>query len=103
MLSYHYDCILAANEMNSTPNLDGLLQYHFHLNTIRAKKRPYKKWLKPEVVDDLEYIKKYFGYNNDKAKDALRLLSKEQVDTIKKEFEKGGLNAKSRRTGVGET
>jgi len=89
-LSYHIDCVLYANEMNRYPSLDVDLQYTFLLNTIRSMKREFQPWQKSETDKDLECIKKYFGYSNEKAKDALRILNKDQIALIKEKTNKGG-------------
>jgi len=101
-LSFHRDCVLYANEMNKLPNADRLLQYQFLLNTVRAYKRPYQKWYKKEIIDDLELIKEYYGYSTEKAKDALLVLSNDHINEIKKKLNKGGLNDKSRRANRGK-
>lgn len=101
-LSFHKDCVLFANEMNKVPSLDGILQYHYYLNTIRAYKRPFQKWQKRETIENLDAIKEYFNYSNEKAKDALLVLSDGQIDDIKRKLDKGGLNAKSKRTNRGD-
>lgn len=100
-LSFHRDCILHANEMNRLPNTDKLLQYHYLLNRIRGYKRPYQKWQKLEKSSDLDAVKQYYKYSNEKAKEALMILSAEQIDDIKEKLNKGGLNDKSRRTNRG--
>ena len=97
-LSQHYDCALYANQMNLYPNTDKLLQYHYYLNTIRSYKRPYQKWHKKDVIEDLDAIKEYYNYSYDKAKDALRVLSGEQLNEIKKKLDKGGINDKLKRS-----
>ena len=97
-LSFHYDCVLQANEMNRFPNLPGKLQYQYLLNTVRGYKRPFRKWEKRETIDDLEAVKEYYNYSYDKAKDALVLLDAAQIETIKKAIDKGGTNdSKPRR------
>lgn len=88
--SGHIDCLMYANEMNKNNLLSKKLQYDFYINIIRNKKR-YSPWIKKDKIKDLECIKKYYGYNNEKAKQALRLLSEEQINFIKKKFETGGL------------
>lgn len=90
-LSYHLDCITYANQMNLCSNLDGDLQYQYFLNTIRPMKRKFQPWQKASVVNDLEYVKEYFGYSNEKAKEALRILTDEQITLIKEKLEKGGV------------
>jgi hypothetical protein len=90
-LSYHYDCILYANEMNQRPFLDKKCQNSFLINTVRSRKRPFAKWVKSEKSEDLECIKKVFNYSDAKAKDILRLLSEEQIQKSKEETLTGGL------------
>ena len=89
-LSYHMDCILYANEMNMHPGLEKELQYQYLLNTIRPMKRKFQPWQKTSADKDLECVKEYFGYSNQKAKDALRILNDEQIAEIKRITDKGG-------------
>ena len=88
-LSYHYDTLIAANEMNGYHFLPNNMQYHFLLNIVRKKKR-FAKWLKATKLKDIEYVKEYYGYSNEKAKSALSILTKIQIETIKKSLQKGG-------------
>ena len=90
-LSYYTDCILYANEMNMYPGLDGELQFQYYIQSIRSMKRKYQSWQKAEVNKDLEPIKEYFGFSNEKAKQSLRILTKEQLDFIKEKTNKGGV------------
>ena len=90
-LSQHKDCVLYANEMNRRHHLDKKLQNDFLLNTVRSMKRPFAKWAKVEKNDDLECIKLAFSLSDSKAREALRLLSKEQIQQLKEETYKGGL------------
>lgn len=80
-LGFGADTVIAANEMNSRPHIDSKMQYDFLRSVIRKAKR-YNKWLKSEE-EDLEAIKEYFGYSYEKAKDAMKLLSVQQVAEIK--------------------
>jgi hypothetical protein len=102
-LSFHYDCILYANEMNKNPSVDKLLQFHFFLNSVRGYKRPFQKWIKKDTIENLEAIKEYYKYSNEKAKEVLSILSDEQITTIKKKLDKGGVNDKHKRPRGGET
>ena len=88
-LSYHRDTVFAANEMNRYPNLEKKLQYDFLLNIIRSNKRPYTKWFKKVEVADLDIVKEYYGYSDAKAVEALSILSKVQISTMKEELNKG--------------
>jgi|TARA_R110000868_G_scaffold282840_1_gene543125 hypothetical protein len=90
-LSYHKDCILYANEMNRRHLTDKKMQYDFFLNTIRSQKRPFAKWVKSEKSEDLECIKQVFGLSNEKAREAKRLLSDEQIQKLKEQTDTGGL------------
>ena len=91
-LSYHMDCVLYANEMNLRPGLDSDMQYSYLLNTIRSVKRKFQPWQKTEVLKDLECVKVYFGYSNEKAKDALRILNEDQIAEIRAKTNIGGVN-----------
>jgi len=88
-LSYFNDTILMANEMNLNSHLDKKLQYHFLINIVRKRKR-FSKWAKPETESDIEAVKEYYGYNNEKARQALTLLSPENINIIKQKVNKGG-------------
>jgi hypothetical protein len=88
-LSGHIDCVLFANEMNMHHSLDKDMQYSFYINTLRKRKR-FSPWLRKDKVTDLECIKSYYGYSNEKASQALKILSKEQINYIKQRLETGG-------------
>jgi hypothetical protein len=100
-LSYHMDCIMYANQMNMSATIDSELQYQYLLNTIRAMKRKFQPWQKAQSIEDLDCIKEYYGYSNAKAKEALRILNKDQISLIKEKLDKGGVknNDKNRRSG----
>jgi len=87
------DTIHLVNEMNLHNHLDSKLQFDFFLNTVRTRKR-YTPWMKASKTKNLEYVKEYYGYNNEKAKSALKLLSDEQIKAIKSSLDKGGRNGK---------
>ena len=89
-LSGHLDCIMFANEMNKYYFLDKDMQYSFYLNTLRKKKR-FSPWLRKDKVTDLEIIKQYYGYSNEKASNALKILTPEQIKFIKKRLDVGGM------------
>ena len=89
-LSGHLDCIMFANEMNIHNHLDKDMQYQFYLNSLRKRKR-FSPWLKKGKVEDLNIVKQYYGYNNEKATQALRILTKEQLNYIKQRLDTGGI------------
>jgi len=88
-LSYFRDTVLISNAMNTKHYLDKKLQFHFLLNIIRKRKR-FSKWEKPIPLDDMEVVKEYYGYSNEKAKTALTILSPQAIELIKKRIDKGG-------------
>ena len=88
-LSGHIDCIMFVNELNRYPNLPKKFQYDFLLNSLRKKKR-FSPWLRKDKVTDLEIIKQYYGYSNEKALNALKILPPEQIIFIKQRLETGG-------------
>ena len=88
-LSGHLDTVLFANEMNKYSNLDKDMQYSFFLYTLRKRKR-FSPWLKKEQVDDLDLVKKHYGYSNEKAKVAVTLLTKTQLEYIRNKHDMGG-------------
>ena len=87
------DTIMLVNEINKLHHLDNKLQFDFLLNSIRTRKR-FAPWLKEEKIDKLECVKEYYGYSNEKAKSALKILNDEQIKTIKDSLFKGGKNGK---------
>ena len=89
-LSGTIDSIMYANEMNMHPNLDKDMQYTFMLNGLRKRKR-FSPWLKQEKINDLDLVKKYYGYSNEKARQALRILTPDQLKYIRKKMEVGGV------------
>ena len=89
-LSGHLDCVMFANEMNRYSFLDKDMQYSFYLNTLRKRKR-FSPWLRKDKVQDLECVKQYYGYSNEKASQALKILTQEQLTFIKQRLDTGGM------------
>ena len=89
VMSAFPDTLLFANEINQLHYLDKKLQYDFLIYGVRKKKR-FSKWMKASKLKNLEYIREYYGYNNEKARLALELLTKDQLDIIKQRLSKGG-------------
>ena len=88
-MSAHLDCIMFANEMNLQSHLAKDLQYQFYLNSIRKKKR-FSPWLRKDKIKNLDIVKSYYGYSNEKATQALKILTKEQLNYIKAKIDVGG-------------
>lgn len=80
-MAFGTDTVIAANEMNARPHIDNKMQYDFLRSVVRKGKR-YNKWIKSEE-EDLDAIQQYFGYSFNKAKDALRILTNENITEIK--------------------
>ena len=89
-LSGHIDTIMFANEINLNHHLDKKLQYDFYINILRVKKR-FSPWIKKETNKDIDYVKSYYGYSNEKAEQSLKILTKEQLTFIRLKFDTGGL------------
>ena len=83
------DTILLVNEMNIYNGLDNKLQFHFLLNSIRARKR-FSPWLKTSKIKNLETIKEYFGYSDQRAKEVLNVLTDEDISYMETKLDKGG-------------
>lgn len=88
-MSHHMDTVMFANEMNQYPGLDKKLQYDFFINTVRPRKR-FSPWGKKEKVKDIELVKEFYGYSTEKAMQALRILTDNQLEIIKDKLNKGG-------------
>ena len=89
ILSAFPDTLLKANEMNRFHHLDNDIQFQFYINSIRKRKR-FSPFERASKFKDIDVVKEYYGYSNDKAKDALKILSKEQINIIKEKLFKGG-------------
>ena len=87
------DTIMLVNEMNRNHHLDKKLQYDFLLNSLRTRKR-FAPWMRSNKSKNLEYVKEYYGYNNEKGKSALNILNDEQIKQIKEKLNKGGKHGK---------
>jgi len=92
-LSSFTDTVLFANEMNKNPHLPNKMQYDFFLNSVKPRKR-FSPWARKDSIDYLDVVKEYYGYNDDKALQALRILTKNQLDKISYLLRKGGNNGK---------
>ena len=88
------DTIMLVNEINQLHHLDKKLQFDFLINSLRPRKR-YAPWMKAKKLKNLEYVKEFYGYNNEKAKVALTILNDKQIATIKQKLNKGGKNGRS--------
>jgi len=88
------DTVMLVNEINQLHHLDKKLQFDFLINSLRPRKR-YTPWMKAKKLENLEYVKEYYGYNNEKARNALNILNDEQISAIKTKLNKGGRDGRS--------
>ena len=88
------DTVMLVNEINQLHHLDKKLQFDFLINSLRPRKR-YTPWLKAKKLENLQYVKEYYGYNNEKAKEALDILNDEQISAIKTRLKKGGRDGRN--------
>ena len=80
-MGFAADTVIPGNEMNARPHIDNKMQYDFLCSVVRKSKR-YNKWIKSEE-ENLEAVQEYFGYSFNKAKEALRILTSEDIEKIK--------------------
>ena len=85
---------MLVNEINQLHHLDKKMQFDFLINSLRPRKR-YAPWMKAKKLESLEYVKEFYGYNNEKAKAALDILNDEQISAIKERLNKGGRDGRS--------
>tara|TARA_Y100000033_G_scaffold6457_1_gene5311 strand:- start:32 stop:418 length:387 start_codon:yes stop_codon:yes gene_type:complete len=88
-LSGHLDSVLFANEMNKYHFLDKDMQYKFYLNILRKRKR-FSPWIRKDKDSDLDIVKSYYGYSNEKARQVMKILSTEQINYMKQRLDTGG-------------
>lgn len=98
-LSNFRENIFFANEMNINYHLSDKLQYHFLFHIVKKAKRYGKKKTKEEEklekeakkeLETIRLIQEYYKYNVTKAKSALKVLTEEQIELIRKRSEKAG-------------
>ena len=88
------DTIMLVNEINKFHHLDKKLQFDFLINSLRPRKR-YTPWVKAMKLENLEYVKEFYGYDNEKAKVALDILNDKQISAIKQKMNKGGRDGRN--------
>ena len=89
ILSGFQDTVMLVNEVNRNHFLDKDMQYSFLLNSIRSKKR-FSPFLRASKLKNIDLVKEYYGYSNEKAKTVLDILTKDQLKLIKEKLYKGG-------------
>ena len=88
-LSSFIDTVMHANEMNSSSHLDKDLQYQYYIHSVRKSKR-FSPWDKKSKDCDLDLVKRYYGYNTEKAQQAMRILTQDQIEVIRSKLDTGG-------------
>lgn len=78
------DTLYYAQLLNLNYELDPKLQLQFLQSTVRPSRR-WNKWLKRSKEDKYhEAVKKHYGFSDRKTREALVILSKEQISYIVK-------------------
>lgn len=95
-LSYDMDTLLYANEMNRRHHLDKKMQHAYLLHIVRARKRGFKKWIKPVENEALEAVKTYWEVSSLKAMEILKILSATQIEAVIRHTDKGGRVGKAK-------
>jgi hypothetical protein len=96
-LSFFPDTVLYVNEMNIRHGLSKKCQFLYLLNTVRPRKR-YSKWFKANLEDDIKIVSEYYGCSIAKAREAMKVLTDDNILVMRKKLEKGGLkNAKEKK------
>lgn len=90
-LSFHLDCVLIVNEMNVYPSTPKDIQYSYLLNSVRHYKRPFQPWVKKETIEDIALIKEHYQCSEQKAKEFLTILTRDEINEIKNNNDKGGI------------
>lgn len=90
-LSFHLDCVLLVNEINIYPSTPKEIQYSFLLNSVRHYKRPYQPWVKKEKLEDIKLLKEHYKCSDQKAREFLTILTRDQLNEIKNYNNKGGI------------
>ena len=88
-LMHHIDTVLYANEMNCSAHLRNDMQYSFFIHSVRKSKR-FSPWDKKSKDCDLDLVKRYYGYNTEKAQQAMRILTQDQIEIIRSKLDTGG-------------
>lgn len=90
-LSAHKDCIFYVSELNNRPNLDPDIQYHYYLHSIKGMKRKFQPWNKKDKIEDIEAVRKCYGYSYPKALEAIKILSEDDLIEIRESMDIGGV------------
>lgn len=91
MVSFFPDNVLEVNEINILPGIDETMQYDFLRLRLDKRTKTFHPWLKPDKPEDLDIVKRYFEYSDAKAREALTLLTEEQLQQIRDSFFEGGI------------
>lgn len=85
----HMDTIMFAEEMNQRSSMNPAYQYDFYYYAVRKGKR-FGFPPKVEQYEDLEVVMRYFQYSRQKATEVIRLLTEDDITSMKNSFETGG-------------
>lgn len=91
-LSYHENLLVnLINPLNMLGWIDKELHYDFLFYGTPKAFRKVSKWARPHKFDekDLEAVQEFYNCNSERASEALRILTEEQIKEIKRRLEKG--------------
>lgn len=89
-LSYFPDTLFYANEVNQYSTASKKWQYDF-LRLSIAKKKRFSKWAKKEsLTTDVALVQEWYKYSEEKAIEALTILTDQQLKAIRDALNKGG-------------
>lgn len=98
MVSLFPDCTSDVNEINILPGIDGLMQYDFLRLRLKPRAKTFTPWLKAEKpTEDVELVMRYYDYSAEKAREALDILTEEQLEIIRATFFEGGVKGRGRK------
>lgn len=88
-LAGNIDTIMYAQQLNMLPNISKFQHFKYLLYSLPRKKR-YSKMVRADKIADIEIVKEYYSCSTVKAKENLKLLTKENIEDMKKYLYKGG-------------
>jgi len=66
------------------------MHYDYLRMSVRKRKR-FSKWGKKNKLEHLDAVKKYYNYSNQRAEEALSILTDDQLSEIEKFLDVGGV------------
>ena len=92
-LSYFIDTVLYVNEVNQRGHMPKRMQFDYLHGSIRKNKR-YSKWLRRESEENLDLVKRMYGYSDSKARAIMDILSESDFEWMREKVNEGGESRK---------